>query len=81
MWLTRYTVKPLMTTMNNPKVSKIAGNEKITKTGLMIALMIARKNPAQIMTPKLPLYVMCDPKNAAEIHNPKLQTSQRTKNL
>jgi hypothetical protein len=78
--LTRYTVTPLIIIMKRPRVSNIAGNEKIIRIGLMMILMTASSRPAMIRARALSKLILVCRKPAA-IHNPILQTSHLIRNL
>ncbi len=73
------TVKPLMTIMNRPRDSTIAGNENMTIIGFNTTLIIASISPAIIITFSLLSYVILLLKKLAAIQSPKLQTTQRVK--
>lgn len=74
------TVRPLIIIMNNPSVYIMTGKDKSTRMGFKTVLIIAKTNPAIIITFKLSSYEMLLLTKLAAIHNPRLLTSQRVKN-
>lgn len=68
-----------MITMNRPKVTRIAGNAKITRIGFTIILIMARINPAITMSLKRSLYVILLLRNPEAIHSPSPHTTQRVR--
>src|SRR5262245_61134847 len=77
------TEKPLITTINRPNVSKMAGRLSNTTSGLSTELISAKIRPDTTTTQNL----LPDVSNStlvlnspAAIHKPNPQTNQRTKN-